>query len=150
MGEVATKELALIVHDLDAARAVCNGRTAIPKGAARPSGSYSTVEAIRIVIPIVHPRQAADASGNAVDGHHVPVPHFRNVLEMVDWQAHSDRLIAQTKFVIERCVWLEGERCKQAAMFFPDRIGESHRDEGVRGRINYSRSDDDQRGELYL
>ena len=34
---------------------------------------------------------AADAGGNAVDGHHVPVPHFGIVLEMADWQALADR-----------------------------------------------------------
>ena len=66
----------------------------------------------------------ADAGGNAVDGHQVPVPHFGVVLEMKDWQALADRLTAAgTKFVIEPYVRFKGEPGEQATMFFRDPSG---------------------------
>ena len=78
----------------------------------------------QIVAHLVPGMKAADAGGNAVDGHHVPVPHFGVVLEMEDWQALADRLIAAgTKFDIEPYVRFKGEPGEQATMFFRDPSG---------------------------
>jgi uncharacterized protein len=66
----------------------------------------------------------ADAGGNPVDGHDVPVPHFGVVLDMATWQALADRLTAAgTRFEIEPHVRFKGEPGEQATMFFRDPSG---------------------------
>lgn len=46
------------------------------------------------VTQLVAGTEAPDAGGNAGDGHHGPVPHFRVILEMKDWQVFAERLVA--------------------------------------------------------
>ena len=78
----------------------------------------------QIVTHLVPGMGGPDAGGNAVDGHQVPVPHFGVVLEMKDWRALADRLIAAgTKFDIEPYVRFKGEPGEQATMFFRDPSG---------------------------
>jgi len=78
----------------------------------------------QIVAHLVPGMTTADAGGNTVDGHQVPVPHFGVVLEMKDWQALADRLMAAgTTFEIEPCVRFKGEPGEQATMFFRDPSG---------------------------
>ena len=58
---------------------------------------------------------------NPVDGHDVPVPHFRVVLNWDDWQILSKKLISKNiKFIIEPCIRFEGKVGEQATMFFND------------------------------
>ena len=69
-------------------------------------------------------RVAADAGGNPVDGHDVPVPHFGVVLDMAAWRAMADRLVAAgTRFEIEPHVRFKGQPGEQATMFFRDPSG---------------------------
>ena len=66
----------------------------------------------------------ADAGGNRVDGHAVPVPHFGVVLDMAAWQALADRLLAAgMRFEIEPHIRFKGEPGEQATMFFRDPSG---------------------------
>jgi uncharacterized protein len=70
------------------------------------------------------PGAGADAGGNPVDGHDVPVPHFGVVLEMAAWRALAERLTAAgTRFEIEPYVRFAGEPGEQATMFFRDPSG---------------------------
>lgn len=63
-------------------------------------------------------------SVDAVDAHHVPVPHFGVVLDWSDWQQLADRLkSAGVTFVIEPCVRFAGEPGEQATMFLLDPSG---------------------------
>ena len=67
---------------------------------------------------------AVDTHSNPVDGHDVPVPHFGVILEMQDWKALRDRVVAAgVKFVIEPYIRFEGEPGEQATMFFCDPSG---------------------------
>ena len=57
-------------------------------------------------------------------GDDVPVRHFGLVLDMGEWQALADRLVAAgTKFVIEPHVRFKGQVGEQATMFFLDPSG---------------------------
>ncbi len=61
---------------------------------------------------------------NAVDGDDVPVPHFGIVLNMDDWKALAERLIAKgVAFDIPPRVRFEGQPGEQATMFFRDPSG---------------------------
>lgn len=116
--------LAFPVHDIDAARDFWGGTMGCPEG--RSSGEWIDFDFFghQIVTHLVPGMEAADAGGNAVDGHQVPVPHFGVVLEMKHWQALADRLIAAgTKFDIEPYVRFKGEPGEQATMFFRDPSG---------------------------
>jgi extradiol dioxygenase family protein len=78
----------------------------------------------QIVTHLVAGMEASDAGGNAGDGHHVPAPHFRVILEMEDWQVLAERLVAAgTKFDIEPYVRFKGKPGEQATMFFRDPSG---------------------------
>ena len=116
--------LAFPVHDLDAARRFWGGAMGCPEG--RSSAEWIDFDFFghQIVTHLVPGMASADAGGNAVDGHQVPVPHFGVVLEMKDWQALADRLVAAgTQFDIEPYVRFRGEPGEQATMFFRDPSG---------------------------
>lgn len=116
--------LAFPVHDLEAARAFWGGVMGCPEG--RSSDEWIDFDFFghQIVAHHVAGREAPDAGGNAVDGHLVPVPHFGIVLEMKDWRALADRLIAaDTAFVVEPHVRFPGQPGEQATMFFRDPSG---------------------------
>ena len=116
--------LAFPVHDLDDARRFWGGTMGCPEG--RSSNEWIDFDFFghQIVTHLVPGMEAADADGNVVDGHQVPVPHFGVVLKMKDWQALADRLVAAgTKFEIEPYVRFRGEPGEQATMFFRDPSG---------------------------
>ncbi|ARU17977.1 VOC family protein [Croceicoccus marinus] len=116
--------LAFPVHDLDAARAFWGGVMGCPEG--RSSDEWIDFDFFghQIVAHKVDGSKPADAGGNPVDGHDVPVPHFGVVLRMEDWQALADRLTAaDTKFDIEPYVRFRGQPGEQATMFFRDPSG---------------------------
>lgn len=116
--------LAFPVHDITVARAFWGDTMGCPEGRSSDQWIDFDFYGHQIVTHLVPGMQAPDAGGNAVDGHHVPVPHFGIVLEMKDWQALADRLVtAGTKFDIEPYVRFEGEPGEQATMFFRDPSG---------------------------
>jgi extradiol dioxygenase family protein len=64
------------------------------------------------------------SAANAVDGKHVPIPHFGVVLEWDIWHQLRDRLIdRQIAFAIEPYIRFEGLPGEQATMFFYDTEG---------------------------
>ena len=67
---------------------------------------------------------ATNGPTNVVDGKNVPVRHFGAVLEWVDWQALSQKLLdAGTEFIIEPYIRFKDETGEQATMFFLDPSG---------------------------
>jgi extradiol dioxygenase family protein len=116
--------LAFPVHDLESARAFWGGTMGCPEG--RSSDQWIDFDFFghQIVAHLVPGREAPDAGSNAVDGHHVPVPHFGIVLEMKDWRALAERLTAAgVEFAIKPYVRFEGQPGEQATMFFRDPSG---------------------------
>jgi hypothetical protein len=116
--------LAFPVHDITAARAFWGNTMGCPEGRSSDRWVDFDFYGHQIVTHLVPGMAAPDAGGNAVDGHHVPVPHFGIVLEMKDWQALADRLVAAgIKFDIEPYVRFKGDSGEQATMFFRDPSG---------------------------
>ena len=116
--------LAFPVHDLDAARHFWGDTMGCPEG--RSSDEWIDFDFFghQIVAHLVPDGGTAEPAGNAVDGKHVPVPHFGIVLDIADWRMLADRLTAAgTDFVIEPYVRFEGEPGEQATMFFRDPSG---------------------------
>lgn len=65
-----------------------------------------------------------EAATNPVDGEQVPSSHFGAILEMAEWKALADKLVAlDTQFLIKPQIRFEGEVGEQATMFFKDPSG---------------------------
>jgi uncharacterized protein len=116
--------LAFPVHDLDATRHFYGETLGCPEGRSSSEWIDFDLYGHQIVAHLVPREGETDSGGNAVDGHHVPVPHFGIVLTMKDWQALADRLTAaNTRFDIEPYVCFKGQPGEQATMFFRDPSG---------------------------
>ncbi|HSQ97035.1 MAG TPA: VOC family protein [Croceibacterium sp.] len=114
--------LAFPVRDIAEARAFWGGVIGCPEGRSAADWVDFDFYGHQIVAHLA-PARAAEAS-NLVDGHDVPVPHFGIVLEIADWQALADRLVAAgTEFVIEPHIRFPGQPGEQATMFFRDPSG---------------------------
>lgn len=113
--------LAFPVHDLAAARAFYRDVLGCNEG--RSSDEWIDYDFFSHQI-VAHLAPANPASGNEVDGKHVPVPHFGVVLPMTEWQTLADRLTkAGVQFVIEPYIRFQGQVGEQATMFFYDPSG---------------------------
>ena len=115
--------LAFPVHDLAAARAFYGGVLGCAEGRSSDQWIDFDLNGHQIVAHL-DPAAQPVAVENAVDGHHVPVPHFGVVLAMGDWQAMADRVrAAGVSFGIEPYVRFKGQPGEQATMFFRDPSG---------------------------
>ena len=115
--------LAFPVHDLDAARAFYGGVLGCAEGRSSERWIDFDLGGHQIVAHL-DPAAKPAAVANAVDGHHVPVPHFGVVLTMTDWRAMADRVrAAGITFGIEPHVRFAGQVGEQATMFFGDPSG---------------------------
>jgi uncharacterized protein len=115
--------LAFPVHDLDAARAFYGGVLGCAEGRSSEQWIDFDLHGHQIVAHL-DPDAKPVAVENAVDGHHVPVPHFGVVLTMPDWEALAARVeAAGVRFGIAPYVRFRGQAGEQATMFFRDPSG---------------------------
>jgi len=115
--------LAFPVHDLAAARAFYGGVLGCGEG--RSSDLWIDFDLFGHQI-VAHLDPAAEpvAVANAVDGHHVPVPHFGVVLAPADWRALAVRVeAAGVRFGIAPHTRFPGTAGEQSTMFFLDPSG---------------------------
>lgn len=115
--------LAFPVHDLDAARAFYRGVLGCGEG--RSSETWIDFDLFgHQIVAHLDPGAKPVAVENAVDGHHVPVPHFGVVLRMRDWEVLARRVrAAGVPFGIEPHLRFRGQAGEQATMFFRDPSG---------------------------
>lgn len=118
--------LAIPVRDLAGARAFYGGLLGCPEGRSAEAWVDFNFFGHQLVCHLVP--EAGDsppgASGNIVDGHAVPIPHFGVVLEMPVWESLADRLwTAGARFVIEPHLRFRGQPGEQATMFLRDPSG---------------------------
>ncbi|SEM78292.1 hypothetical protein SAMN05192583_1216 [Sphingomonas gellani] len=115
--------LAFAVHDLAAARHFYAEVLGCAEG--RSSDQWIDFDLLgHQIVAHLDPAAKPVAVENAVDGHHVPVPHFGVVLTMDDWQALTDRVRdAGVRFGIEPHIRFKGQVGEQATMFFRDPSG---------------------------
>lgn len=115
--------LAIPVSDLEAARAFYRDVLGCPEGRTGEQWVDFDLYGHQLVI---HEKKSfmAENSGNMVDGHQVPVPHFGVVLQMGAWHGLADRLREHgVSFVIEPTIRFAGEPGEQATLFFLDPSG---------------------------
>ena len=116
--------LAFPVDDLARARHFYGELLGCPEGRSSEEWIDFNLFGHQIVAHLAPPRQPEQEHHNAVDGKHVPVPHFGVVLTMDRWHALADRLkAAGQKFEIEPYLRFQGEVGEQATMFFYDPAG---------------------------
>jgi hypothetical protein len=115
--------LAFPVHDLGAARAFYGGVLGCPEGRSSEQWIDFDLHGHQIVAHL-DPAARPVVVENAVDGHHVPVPHFGVVLTMAEWEIMAERVrTAGVPFGIEPHVRFKGQAGEQATMFFRDPSG---------------------------
>lgn len=118
--------LALAVRSLSETRAFYGGLLQCPEGRSAASWVDFDFFGHQLVCHIsdAYPAAQRQPSGNRVDGHHVPVPHFGVVLEMDHWRSLASELQqAAVEFVLEPYIRFEGQPGEQATMFMLDPSG---------------------------
>ncbi|MGH1344888.1 MAG: VOC family protein [Nannocystales bacterium] len=115
--------LAIVVDDLDAARAFYGGTLGCSEG--RSSDAWIDFDLFGHQLVTHHHASGPGSSvTNPVDAHDVPVPHFGVVLSWGQFEAFAQQLRdAGVVFVIEPTVRFAGEVGEQATMFFRDPSG---------------------------
>ena len=115
--------LAFPVRDIAEARGFYAGVLGLAEGRSSETWVDFDLYGHQIVTHLAPDREFG-VHHNPVDGHDVPVPHFGVILEMDDWKALRDRLVAANiDFKIEPYIRFEGEPGEQATMFFLDPSG---------------------------
>ena len=115
--------LAFSVDDLAAARGFYGELLGCPEGRSAPEWVDFDLYGHQIVAHLA-PDRAPRRTTNAVDGEHVPVPHFGLVLPMAEWEQLAERLTdADVEFVIPPTVRFAGQPGEQATMFLLDPAG---------------------------
>lgn len=115
--------LAFPVDDLAAARRFYGELLSCPEGRSADHWVDFNLYGHQIVAHLA-PEAVANRMTNAVDGEHVPVPHFGVVLPMDEWRALAERLkTADIEFVIAPTVRFAGQPGEQATMFLLDPAG---------------------------
>lgn len=127
MTELRPFHLAFPVRDVEEARRFYGGILGCPEGRSADDWVDFNLFGHQIVAhfkPPIAENQTSSSHHNPVDGHDVPIPHFGIILEMDDWKALRDRVVAAgIEFKIEPYIRFEGEVGEQATMFFLDPSG---------------------------
>jgi len=122
MSRLTPFHIAFPVDDLEEARRFYGGVLGCPEG--RSSDHWIDFDLFGHQIVAHLADQQRPTTGNPVDGHDVPVPHFGVVLPPAEWSALAERVkSAGIKFVIEPYTRFAGEPGEQSTMFFLDPAG---------------------------
>lgn len=114
--------LAYHVHDLDAARAFYGGVLGCSEG--RSTGTWVDYDFFGHQLSLHLGTPFATSDTGRVGDHLVPMPHLGVVLELADWRALADRLVAAgIDFVLPPQVRFQGLAGEQWTMFFRDPSG---------------------------
>ena len=123
MSKLTPFHIAFPVDDLEAARCFYGEVLGCPEG--RSSDHWIDFDLFgHQIVAHLSDQPRPVASGNPVDGHDVPVPHFGVVLEPAEWSRLAERVkAAGIAFVIEPYTRFVGEPGEQSTMFFLDPAG---------------------------
>ncbi len=114
--------LAYHVHDLDAARAFYGGVLGCHEG--RSTDTWVDFDFFGHQLSLHLGAPFATSDTGRVGEHLVPMPHLGVVLELAEWRALADRLVAAgIDFVLPPQVRFEGLAGEQWTMFFRDPSG---------------------------
>ena len=122
MSRLTPFHIAFPVDDLEEARRFYGGVLGCPEG--RSSHHWIDFDLFGHQIVAHLSDQQRPTTGNPVDGHDVPVPHFGVVLPPAEWSALAERVkSAGINFVIQPYTRFAGEPGEQSTMFFLDPAG---------------------------
>ena len=124
MNTVTPFHIAIPVHNLEACRAFYNDIVGCEEG--RSSDHWVDFNLFGHQL-VIHYKERTDAEAqlcNAVDGKHVPVPHYGVVLPWDTFHEFAGTLKHKgVKFIIEPYIRFKGKTGEQATMFFMDPAG---------------------------
>ena len=125
MAAIRPFHIAFPVRDVEEARAFYGGVLGCPEGRSTDHWIDFDLYGHQVVAHYQDPAEThRSAGGSEVDGHEVPIPHFGVVLDLDQWKALRDRLVAAgTEFVIEPTIRFAGQPGEQGTMFFLDPSG---------------------------
>ena len=124
MSTVTPFHLAIPVHNLNDCRIFYRDILKCKEGRSSDQWVDFNLFGHQLVIHYKPKEEKQEIHHNAVDGKHVPVPHFGVVLPWDSFQEFSKQLKAKgVQFVIEPYIRFEGEVGEQATMFFLDPAG---------------------------
>ena len=115
--------LAIPVDDVQKARAFYRDVMQCPEGRHTDHWVDFNFFGHQLVIHYKEKTEKSAQSAEAVDGKHVPIPHFGVVLKWEYFHTLADRLQGEIDFVIEPHIRFEGKVGEQATMFFYDPCG---------------------------
>lgn len=122
--ELTPFHLAIPVHNLDECRNFYTNTLNLEEGRSSDHWVDYNFFGHQLVIHFKEKSSDDDAVTNAVDGKHVPVPHFGVVLPWQTFQEFSELLKSKgISFIIEPYIRFEGLVGEQATMFFKDPSG---------------------------
>lgn len=125
MSQLSPFHLAFPVDNLEAARHFWGEVMGCPEGRSSNAWCDFNFYGHQIVAHLAPAIVGKARHGtNPVDGDDVPVPHFGIVMDMEDWKALAERLIAKgVTFDIAPRIRFAGQPGEQATMFFRDPAG---------------------------
>lgn len=124
MNAVTPFHIAIPVHNLDACRTFYKDIVGCEEGRSSDHWVDFNLFGHQLVIHYKERTDAEEQLCNAVDGKHVPVPHYGVVLPWDMFHEFAGTLKRKgVKFIIEPYVRFEGKTGEQATMFFMDPAG---------------------------
>lgn len=124
MNKVTPFHVAIPVHNLEACRLFYKDVLGCEEGRSSDHWVDFNLFGHQLVIHYRPQSETADHHYNAVDGKHVPVPHYGVVLPWDSFHDFAETLKSKgVTFIIEPYVRFEGQTGEQATMFFLDPAG---------------------------
>ncbi|NAS32408.1 glyoxalase [Flavobacteriaceae bacterium R38] len=124
MSTITPFHIAIPVHNLDECRTFYRDVLECEEGRSSDEWVDFNLFGHQLVIHYKEKTAADELHHNAVDGKHVPVPHYGVVLPWETFQSFSKELISKgIEFIIAPYIRFEGQVGEQATMFFKDPAG---------------------------
>ncbi len=124
MNTITPFHIAIPVHNLNECRAFYNDILNCEEGRSSDQWVDFNLFGHQLVIHYKEKTKEEELHHNAVDGKHVPVPHYGVVLPWDVFDSFSKELKAKgVSFIIEPYIRFKGEVGEQATMFFLDPAG---------------------------
>ena len=124
MNSITPFHVAIPVHNLNECRVFYRDILECEEGRSSDHWVDFNLFGHQLVIHYKPKDETEDLHHNAVDGKHVPVPHYGVVLPWELFQEFAEKLKNRNvSFIIEPYIRFEGEVGEQATMFFKDPAG---------------------------
>ncbi len=125
--------IAIRVDDLASAKSFYSGLLGANIGRSSNQWIDFDLHGHQVVVHLDESMDSPAEAANAVDGDHVPIPHFGIVFSIEEWRELADRLKSQdVDFIIAPRTRFEGEPGEQGTFFLRDPAGNALEFKGFR------------------